>query len=107
MIFPNFSQTVVVGNTYKIRFQAFVQAKNTKVEYRQDSSKTNISLHYKTADGTVIKSEVEELRLGTYEWEPIIIDSFVPQDAQTVDIVIGSSVSGSIWIDGCSMIRID
>jgi hypothetical protein len=50
---------------------------------------------------------VEELRLGTYEWEPIIIDSFVPQDAETVDIVIGSSVSGTIWVDGCSMIRID
>ena len=87
MIFPNFSQTVVVGNTYKIRFTAFVQAKNTRVEYRQDSSKTNISLHYKMADGTVIKSEVEELRLGTYEWEPIIIDSFVPQDAETVDVL--------------------
>ena len=107
MVFPNLSQNIPVGNTYKIRFQIFVQAKNTKVEYRQDPSKTNISLHYKTQDGSIIKSEVEELRLGTYEWEPIIIDSFVPQDAETVDIVIGSSVSGTIWIDGCSMIRID
>ena len=38
---PYFSQTVV-GNTYKIRFTAFVQAKNTRVEYRQDSSKQHL-----------------------------------------------------------------
>jgi hypothetical protein len=107
MVFPNLTQSIPVGDTYKVRFQTFVQAKNAQVEYRQDSSATNISLHYKTADGSVLKSETKELRLGTYEWEQLIIDSFVPQDAQTVDVVINASVSGTIWIDGCSMIRID
>ena len=107
MVFPNYAQSVPVGDTYKIRFQAFVQSKNTKVEYRQDPSATNISLHYKTADGSTLKSEVEVLRLGTYEWEPIIIESFVPQDADSLEVVIGSSVSGSLWVDGCSMIRVE
>jgi len=107
MVFPNYAQSFPVGDTYKIRFQAFVQSKNTKVEYRQDPSATNISLHYKMADGSSLKSETEILRLGTYEWEPIIIESFVPQDAETLEVVIGSSVSGSLWVDGCSMIRIE
>jgi hypothetical protein len=107
MVFPNLSQSVPVGDAYKLRFQAFVQSKNSAIEYRQDSTKTNITLNYKTADNSLLKSETEEIRLGTYDWEPIIIDSFIPQDASHVEIVLSSSVSGTIWIDGCSLIRME
>ena len=38
MIFPNFTQNIPVGDTYVIASKV-LQAKNTKVEYRQDPSK--------------------------------------------------------------------
>ena len=107
MVFPNLSQSVPVGDAYKLRFQAFVQSKNSLLEYRQEASNTNITLHYRTMDNSLLKSETQEIRLGSYDWEPIVIDSFIPQDASHVEVVLSSSVSGTIWIDGCSLIRME
>lgn len=106
-VFPNLTQSVMVGDAYKVRFQTFVQSKNTLTEYRQEAAHTNVTLNYRMSDGTVLKTEVEEIRLGSYDWESVVIDSFVPEDAYTVDVVLSSSVSGTLWIDGCSLIRIE
>ena len=105
MVFPNISQTIPVGSTYKVQFQCFVKSKNTRLEYRQDADYSLIKLNYLDADGDSIKEDQQLLRLGTYDWESLIIDSFVPHDATNLVLTLGSSVSGTFWIDGLSLIR--
>ncbi len=107
MVFPNLSQEIPVGDTYKVRFQTFVQAKNARVEYRQDATQTKIVLDYLDSNGASIKSDVHEVRLGTYDWESVSIDSFVPEDATSLRLTLGSSISGALWFDGCSLIRME
>lgn len=107
MVFPNVSQKIPVDTAYKVQFQGFVKSKNTRVEYRQESDYSVITLNYINANGEAVKQDQQTLRLGTYDWESVIIDSFVPQEATHLELIIASSVSGTFWIDGLSLIRQD
>lgn len=107
MVFPNVSQKIPVGSTYKVQFQGFVKSKNTRIEYRQEPDFSAITLNYINANGESVKKDQQVLRLGTYDWESVIIDSFVPQEATHLELILSSSVSGTYWIDGLSLIRQD
>jgi len=104
-VFESLHQTVSIPNASEVVLQCFVQTQNAQVEYRQDPSFTYVALRYKDALGTIVKEDKKLIRMGTYSWEALIIESYVPQSASTVDVVLLSSVSGTIWFDGISFIQ--
>ena len=105
--FYKVEQQFPLQSMYKIRLQCFVSAKHATVEYRQDSSYSFVSLEYLDDNGAILREDKREFRLGTYNWEQITIDSFIPQDAASLRVVVSSSVSGTIWVDGMSLLELE
>ena len=105
--FYKVEQQISLQSMYKIRLQYFVSAKNATVEYRQDPSYSFVSLEYLDDNGAILREDKREFRLGTYNWEQITIDSFIPQDAVSLRLVVSSSVSGTIWVDGMSLLELE
>ena len=106
-VFESLQQRVLIEDAAQVRLQCFVQATNAQVEYRQDPSYTFVALQYRDDAGELLREDKEQIRLGSYTWEALVIDSYVPQSAKSVDIVLLSSVSGTIWVDGISFVKIN
>jgi len=104
-VFESMQQRVLLTDTSALRLQCFVKAKNAQVEFRQDPSYTFIALRYRDVDGDLIKEDKSNIRLGTYSWESVVMNSDVPDAAHTVDVVLLSSVSGTIWFDGINFTK--
>ena len=106
-IFESIQQSVPLRDATRIQLKCFVQAEKASVEYRQDSSYTFVALRYLDEQEQVVQEDKKLIRLGSYTWESLIIDSSVPAEAVTVSVVLLSSVSGTIWIDGISFLRME
>jgi hypothetical protein len=104
-VFETMQQNILLQDANEVRLQCFVKADNTRIEFHQDPSYTYIALQFRDEQGELLQENKEVIRLGTYPWEAILIDASVPQNTITVDIVLLSSVSGTLWFDGITFIQ--
>lgn len=105
-VFHQVSQSVPINEEIEIRVQCFTKSKNTRTEYRQDPSYTQMSIVYKDASGSELRTETQPIRIGSYDWEQISVNSYIPQNSASVDVRFLSSVSGTLWVDGLTVTQV-
>ena len=106
-IFESLQQSVPLQGALRVQLKCFVRAEKATVEYRQDPSYTFVALQYYNEQAELIQEDKKRIRLGSYSWESLIVDSTVPAGAVTVSVVLLSTVSGTVWIDGISLLRME
>ena len=99
--FPMVSQWVSLDTSNPaIRATAYFKAEDLRVEYQQTSSGARMELVFYDDNGNAVGAPVSQsARLGTYDWEPLIIRADIPVGSSAVKISFISAQSGKLWID--------
>jgi hypothetical protein len=104
--FPMVSQWVSLdtSNPY-LRATAYFKAEDLRVEFQQTATGARMEMGFYDDNGDLIGSPIRKnARLGTYDWEPLIIHTEIPTGSSAVKISFMSAQSGKLWIDSLQMV---
>ena len=99
--FPVISQWVSLDTSNpSIRMTAYFKAEDLRVEYQQTPEGARMELMFYDESGNAVGAPVSKsVRLGTYDWEPLIVRANIPMGSSAVKISFTSAQSGKLWID--------
>jgi hypothetical protein len=104
--FPMVSQWIPLDvSNPTLRATAYFKADDLRVEYQQTSSGARMEMEFYNDDGDVVGDSVSKVvRLGTYDWEPLIIKTNIPAGSTAVKVSFMSAQSGKLWIDSLQLV---
>ena len=102
--FPLVSQWVSLDTSNPaIRATVYLKAEDLRVEYQQTSEGARMELMFYDENGNAVGAPISKsARLGTYDWEPLIVRADVPSGSSAVKIFI-SAQSGNYGLIPCKL----
>ena len=99
--FPMVAQWVPLdASNPAVRVTVYFKADDLRVEYQQTSAGAKMELTFYDDNGEMIGSSISKAaRLGTYDWEPVIIRTDIPSNSTAMKVSFMSAQSGRLWVD--------